>query len=798
METNQLRVARIGVAAGRAALRRGIKGLATFGALIASAVVHAQDAPTFDDFHAMLAERASVHAAELKASPFSQLTRDYFSRYTHDPDATPTEEEVAIDETWNIALPDGASETAVLMAGHLAEFFDTAMGLELVVGPNASATANRNNIALFETDGGDAEVPESFTIDVQSDRVVVRGRDAAGLRDGVVRLMDRIGFRQAPILTVGETTYRPRIAIRQGAHGSHRDTVLMGYNAILAGGGSLYAASKSEAIPELKARQVAGALDGSYAVAREARRYGLKTYFHMGTQEKFAKDAPVFQAHPGIRGALTWKEDGDYTLCTEHPLVQQYLRESVVDIFEGDPQLDGITIIIGGEGFYHCYMRPYGVEKGHTNCQRCEPLGAAQVVANLCNLVADAARSVNPEAQVLAWPYSAAHVWSADAAQTEFIAKLKPGVTILTEIVKDETVEKPEGIRKALWDYSIDLIGPGERAKSQLAACRNAGIPLRLLGMAEETFEASLLPHIPAMDRWADRAEAFATCGADSIYVFQMGPYDATSAAEVNKHLWWEPAPDKESFLQMFAARIGGHDAGPHIRDAWRSVSDAIDFSPEIGPYYQGTHYLGPMHPMCADVDAEVPAVFYGYYLFYAEITAADAFKGRPTFHTKARGDAPVFERYYRRMEERLKHAADEMDRARPLVPDRCRLMFDAEDYPVQWFYRTARTSANFYESCRLRDQLAQWGESLPLDDATRRQAVEAWRRWRVVLLDEQANAEAALPIMLADVRLDPYHRGDHSLSKGEDMLREKLSLLDQELNVVLPGVAARLGIEVE
>ena len=49
---------------------------------------------------------------------------------------------------------------------------------------------------------------------------------------------------------------------------------------------------------------------------------------------------------------------------------------------------------------------------------------------------------------------------------------------------------------------------------------------------------------------------------------------------------------------------------------------------------------------------------------------------------------------------------------------------------------------------------------------------------------------------MLADVRLDPYHRGDHSLSRGEDMLREKLKLLAHELAVVLPEKAARLGIE--
>lgn len=758
-------------------------------------VCYAQDEPTFDDFNAMLSERWQVHAAEMDASPFSRLTRDYYSRYVHDPKLLPAEGEVTIDDQWEIVVPPGSSETATLMAWHLMEFFETAMGLNFSIENKPQHASYAHSILLQEEGGGDPDSEESFTISIAKNKISVIGRDPAGLRDGIVRLMDRVGFRRAPFLTPGETVYRPRVAIRQGAHGSHRDTVLMGYNAILAGGSSLYAMSTSDAIPELAKRRVPGILEGSYTVARDARRYGLKTYFHMGTQEKFAPDAAIFKAHPEIRGARTWKEDGDYTLCTEHPLVQQYLRESVAEIFNGDPKLDGITIIIGGEGFYHCYMRPYGVKKGHTNCTRCEPLGAEQVVANLCNLVAEAARAVNPEAQILAWPYSAAHVWSSDAAQTEFIKKLKPGVTILTEMVKDETIDKPEGIHKSLWDYSIDMIGPGERAKAQLAACREAGIPLRLLGMAEETFEASLLPHIPSMDRWVDRAEAFATCGADSIYVFQMGPYDATSAAEVNKHLWWDAAPDKETFLSSFAARIGGDEAAPHIRKAWQHVSEAIDFSPEIGPYYQGAHYLGPMHPMVADIDAEVPAIFYGYYLFYAEMTAADAFKGRPTFHTNARGEGEVFEHYFRKMEDRLLHASEEMNLAAKTVTRPYRLMFDAENFPVQWFYRTARTAANFQESCRLRDQLAALTATVPLDEATLKNASVTYTHWREVLLNEQENAEAALPIMIADVRLDPYHRGDHSLSKGEDMLRAKLELLQHELDVVLPGIAKALGI---
>ena len=158
--------------------------------------------------------------------------------------------------------------------------------------------------------------------------------------------------------------------------------------------------------------------------AELAREYDLGMYVMLYTKDKFEKNDPIFNTYPDIRGALTWKEDGPYTLCTEHPLVRKYLTESIEGLFCCIPDLDGIMIIIGGEGFYHCFMRAYGVERGHTNCDRCEPLGAERVVANLCNELAKAARKVNSQAEIIAWPYSASSVWSADLTQKRVHASI--------------------------------------------------------------------------------------------------------------------------------------------------------------------------------------------------------------------------------------------------------------------------------------------------------------------------------------------------------------------------------------
>ncbi|MEM2935672.1 MAG: hypothetical protein QW231_00655, partial [Candidatus Bathyarchaeia archaeon] len=163
-------------------------------------------------------------------------------------------------------------------------------------------------------------------------------------------------------------------------------------------------------------------------------------------------------------------------------------------------------------------------------------------------------------------------------------------------------------------------------------------------------------------------------------------------------------------------------------------------------------------------------------------------------FVTSPTGNVPVFGKFYRQMEALLKKAADEIETASPLVPDRHRLTFDAEASAIRWFYHTARTEANFYESCQLRDQLlafASQGTKKP-DDITK--AFKIYDRWREVLLDERANAAEALPVMEADMRLDFYYGGDHTFPHGTDMIQAKLRILDQEINEFLPALAQRCG----
>jgi hypothetical protein len=791
-------------------MRTSPRGRRVLGGILLSLILASVTCVAEEEY---LSPRSKEACLAYRSSPFAQLSMDYFARFRRDPHAVPSGREMEIGKKWLIVLPVDAKPLTELMAGHLRDFLNERMALNISVEKRATETLSSNTdntVILLETGAGHTDTPdESFSITTEPRRILVQGKDAKSLRGGVAKLVSIIGLKQAPILELGKTVYAPRVRLRVGVipwMGSYRDLVFMGYNGVVLSGAeskgsfppipdpifSIYALSTSDAIPELKTLRNPEAFARLNRYAQGFLKYDLKTYIWLNLRPIFTEDHPAFKAHPGIRGALmyddhTWyQKPGNYILCTESPLVRQYISETVQGIFQALPGLSGIGVIIGGEEFHHCFMRPYAVEKGHTTCPRCEALGHDSVVANLCNYMADAARQVNPTAEVFAWPYSASYVWSiGDPAQLGLIHKLKPGVALFTDIVKDDTVSKPEGVNKLLWDYSIDLAGPGKLAQQQLKACRDQGIAIHFKSEPELAFEASRLPGLPCMDRWVERANVLASSHADGAWVFPWFiPCFGASTAEVFSYFWWQPAPEPEEFLQRFADRIAGPKAGPHLRKAWTYASQAIDDSPEIGPYFSGAYYLGPAHPMRADPTDQLPDEF--------KMSSGASFVLPPT------GDVPVFAKLYRKMADSLAMSVKEIRLADQLAPKTSRFAYEAEASNLRWFYHTFTSTANYYESCLLRDKLLAFAKERERSPSEVAEARGLYRQWRSVLLDERRNATEAMPVMAGDMRLDFYYGFAGSVAPGKahgtDMIRKKLEILETELDQFLPMVARRCG----
>ena len=133
------------------------------------------------------------------------------------------------------------------------------------------------------------------------------------------------------------------------------------------------------------------------------------------------------------------------------------------------------------------------------------------------------------------------------------------------------------------------------------------------------------------------------------------------------------------------------------------------------------------------------------------------------------------------------KKAVDELEAASPSVHKRNRLTFDAECSPIRWFYHTARTHADFYESCQARDALLRFaGQQSRTPEETERNR-KLSERWKQILLDEQSHMEAALRLVERDMRLDCYYGTDHAFPHVGEMIRAKMKLLESEIVETLP-----------
>ena len=92
--------------------------------------------------------------------------------------------------------------------------------------------------------------------------------------------------------------------------------------------------------------------------------------------------------------------NGFGTLCTSVPLVRQWVKESLTNVFDNVPELGGVFTISGSENLTHCWSKQHGDE-----CPRCSKREPAEVIAEINKTVADGVWEGNPDAKVIVWDW---------------------------------------------------------------------------------------------------------------------------------------------------------------------------------------------------------------------------------------------------------------------------------------------------------------------------------------------------------------------------------------------------------
>jgi hypothetical protein len=746
-----------------------------------------------------------MHNSLLIRKRLRQANNDQLHRERRDPHrwlsldgkVVPAENEMHLTGAWSIASDSRLTGTTEAVAD-LSDFL-----IRLGVTLNKSSP-QKVVIGTSEDIEGDG-----FCLTVDEGRVELRAGGTRGMWSGVVYLEKQMGLRRAPILPRGSVERAPvwKVQISQAPYGSNylvpnlspeylsddafRLLAHFGINGMTIYGDWLCYVD-SERFPELNnpdyERNIAVLRDA----ADRANRYGVRLYY-VPVSPKLSHDHPLFERAPSVQGSriasgLSPDAKQIHNLCSSDPESLALHREVMGNLFKEVPDLGGLILIIGGESYYHCFMRPdrSGLPAdAKTDCPRCAQSDPEDVVCELLRATAEGVHESNPDAWVMAWPYSA-H-WSSDPAQLELVSKLPSKVPLLTTIDKDQWMQK-DGYRKLIWDYSVDYTGPADNIVKQAEILREREMPLFVKTETALGLECIQYPYMPALqclgEKWTNVRSLRPTGVLQSWMFFGMW---GSRAEELGWWANWQPEIPVEEALEKIARRDFGDSAAP-VLEAWEKMSEAVSHIPYIGTYFTGPEFIGPAHPLLFDPDEDIPETFTALLYYLQENEETFSTRVSEVRHSLVMNRLPedrvagimrvedgrdvwdvVVEEYGKAVlaSEQASRILNGDELAHGLPNE---TMLNEERLLVECVYRTFLTTLNTILFLRHRNSLRQSG-----GDDHRQAMVEIAER-------ELENTRSARHVFVEAPWLDLSHRVDGEFPSSLAMVDAKISMLERAL----------------
>lgn len=569
---------------------------------------------------------------EMNAHPLVLQRRDVHRNVGVTPGSKPAANQIELIGRWSVqSVGTSPADKAVV-----ADAEDFLKRLNVKIDTTAS------NSVRFKIDPS----INGFTLAASQTSVAVTAGDASSLWAGWIHLENQMRTNGAAILSLGSTRREPawEVQIAPPTWGANysvpdlspeylgddtfRSLAHAGANGLFIYGDFLLYAAGTR-FKELNHPDADKYLTILRETTERAQAYGIRLYF-VAVSPKLPADHALFKNRPGARGALLHHEANSpapaiHCLCSSSEDALGFHADVFGHLFRTVPELGGVILIIGGESYYHCFMRSAGSKIGETNCPQCKGKLAEDVIAKLLSVTSESIHAQSKDAYVMAWPYSAHGFWSKEPNQLELIDRLPAHVSLLSEIDKEQTVMRGKH-PKLCWDYTVDFDGHSDRIVSQAmrANARNRGLFIKT--ETSHGIELLHLPYAPAIGRSANQWQsirALRPTGVLQRWGF-IGMFDSV-AERVGCEARWNPNFAPAAATQQVARTLAG-SAAPTIVEAWKHFDESVHHIPVLttGPYYTGPGFLGPCHPLPTwDPKSSVPDAFKGelYYLQEVEAT---------------------------------------------------------------------------------------------------------------------------------------------------------------------------------
>ncbi|NMA09280.1 MAG: hypothetical protein GX929_09235 [Clostridiales bacterium] len=320
-----------------------------------------------------------------------------------------------------------------------------------------------------------------------------------------------------------------------------------------------------------------------------AKRYGLRVYLYIN--EPRAMPKAFFEKYPDLKG---FERNELASLCTSHPAVQNYLRDSIRCLCEQAPGLGGFFTISVSENQTNCFS--HSTQEKQT-CPRCKSRTRAEVVAEVNSLIADTAHAVDPRIRTIIWTWG----WKGFGHDEMHRAISLLSKNCILQNTSEENMDIVKaGIPLKVVDYTLSNIPPSQQSlecwKTALATGHKTSAKVQI----NTTWEASTAPYIPVYENVCRYMENLRAAGVGNIQLsWTLGGWPSENLKIAAAYFFDEETP----FTYTDALKAAYGSCAETVRAAVHRFCNAFaEF-----PFHVSTLYTGPQNAGPANLLFERP-----------------------------------------------------------------------------------------------------------------------------------------------------------------------------------------------
>ena len=299
-------------------------------------------------------------------------------------------------------------------------------------------------------------------------------------------------------------------------------------------------------------------------------KYGIKVFLYINEPRSMNK--AFFEKHPEIMGH--YKDDNHICMCTSTKEVQDYIKNAFESICKAAPLIGGFIYMAKSENLTNCYSHVH--ENGKCNCPRCKDKTVGEVIGEFFTAVREGVDRVNPDIKIFDY------TWDCDSIEARYdVIDHLPQRVGVESICEAKIPYEIGGVKYTLSDYSLNIIGPGERAIKMWKRAKERGLETVAKIQINTTWECSTVPALPVLDKIDKMMSRLREEGVDHVQLsWTLGGYPSINLLYACKYFFEN-------------ARIP--EISENIKKATKIFSDAFcEFPSCITTAYVGPQNAGP------------------------------------------------------------------------------------------------------------------------------------------------------------------------------------------------------------